>query len=142
MEDLAPALGAVGPLKNVHFNGTLDYPSPFRGKGHSVDAAWETIIRRDTSKSSISISTVVGQSCPSVGAFGVSDSDFKKLNQPNIPELVRLSERQDGQISGSLEIFHQLHCVVRQLRIHMNLLAKPETRTSSVSIRTRTTTRP
>ena len=138
---VAPALGAIGPLKKVQFNGTLDYPSPFRGKGPSVDAAWETIVRRDTSKSTLH-SAVVADQCSLVGAFGISDSDFQNLNQPDIPELVRLSERQGGQISGALEIFHQLHCIVRLARVlHLDLLAESGLRISSDSIRTETTMR-
>ena len=52
----APALEAVLPFATVQFNGTLDYPSPFRGQGPSVDAAWETIVNRETSMASSLIS--------------------------------------------------------------------------------------
>ena len=132
--EAAPAIEAATPLRKVQFNGTLDYPSPFRGKGPSVDAAWQTIIRRDTSKPVQISLRILADGCLSVGAFGISDSDFQKLNQPMIPELVRFSKRQGGQISGSLEIFHQLHCVVRLTRAHIpNLLTEIETRTSSAS---------
>lgn len=52
ISESAPALEAVLPYSDVQFNGTLDYPSPFRGKGSSVDAAWETIVNGETSMTS------------------------------------------------------------------------------------------
>lgn len=55
ISELAPALEAILPYSDVQFNGTLDYPSPFRGKGPSVDAAWETIVNEETSMTSCEI---------------------------------------------------------------------------------------
>lgn len=47
----APALEAALPLRGVRFNGTLDYPSPFRGTpGPEVDAAWETVTHSNDGK--------------------------------------------------------------------------------------------
>ena len=47
-----------------------------------------------------------------VGAFGLSDQEFEKLGIPLIPETTRLSPSQGGGFFGTLEVFHQLHCVV------------------------------
>ena len=47
---VAPAVSAILPYKDTFFNGTLDYPSQFRGTpSPSVDAAWETLVRMDAS---------------------------------------------------------------------------------------------
>ena len=110
----APALEAVLPFTSIQFNGTLDYPSPFRGKGPSVDAAWETVVNRETSMafSYISRSNSDHVATTIVGAFGLSDQEFEKLGIPLIPETTRLSPSQGGGIFGTLEVFHQLHCVV------------------------------
>ncbi|KAL8898430.1 MAG: hypothetical protein Q9207_006697, partial [Kuettlingeria erythrocarpa] len=92
----SPALEAAIPFHPVKFNGTLDYPSAFRGPpSPEVDAAWETLVNRE-----------------SVGAFGISDSDFRKLGQEEIdPTTTRLPASQGGQLMASLEVFHQLHCL-------------------------------
>ena len=40
---LAPALEAI-EYENIVFNGTLDYPSPYRGQPNDdIDAAWNRI---------------------------------------------------------------------------------------------------
>ncbi|KAL8669860.1 MAG: hypothetical protein Q9168_005564 [Polycauliona sp. 1 TL-2023] len=45
----APALGAIEPLRLIKFNGTLDYPSAFRGApSEEVHAAWETVVNRES----------------------------------------------------------------------------------------------
>lgn len=48
-----------------------------------------------------------------VGAFGISDSDFSKLDQEIDQTTTRLRASQGGQLMASLEVFHQLHCLVR-----------------------------
>lgn len=47
---IAPALSAILPYKSLYFNGTLDYPSPFRGTPNpTLDAAWETLVKKESS---------------------------------------------------------------------------------------------
>ena len=51
----APALPAILPYRSVFFNGTLDYPSPFRGTPNpSLDAAWETLVQMNSSPNLLS----------------------------------------------------------------------------------------
>lgn len=46
---VAPAVEATAPLRDVKFNGTLDYPSVFRGPPNPTqDAAWQTLVNRDS----------------------------------------------------------------------------------------------
>lgn len=48
---IAPALSAILPYRSLFFNGTLDYPSPFRGPPNpSLDAAWETLVKKESSE--------------------------------------------------------------------------------------------
>ncbi|KAL8857800.1 MAG: hypothetical protein Q9178_005700 [Gyalolechia marmorata] len=45
----SPALEATTPLHPVKFNGTLDYPSVFRGPPNPAqDAAWEKLVNKDS----------------------------------------------------------------------------------------------
>ncbi|KAL9597002.1 MAG: hypothetical protein Q9219_005428 [cf. Caloplaca sp. 3 TL-2023] len=91
----SPALEATLPLHNVKFNGTLEYPSDFRGPpSPELDDAWETLVNRQ-----------------SIGAFGISDADFLRLNQTLDGNTTRLGDYQGGQLFATLEVFHQLHCL-------------------------------
>lgn len=47
-----------------------------------------------------------------VGAFGISESEFRMLNQPNTENTVRLRDEQGGGFYVMIEVFHQLHCLV------------------------------
>lgn len=53
-----------------------------------------------------------------VGAFGIPESDFQKLDQPLTESTVRLRERQGGGFEVKLEVFHQLHCLVSILNTY------------------------
>ncbi|KAI4247944.1 MAG: hypothetical protein L6R42_009450, partial [Xanthoria sp. 1 TBL-2021] len=91
----SPALEATTPLRHVKFNGTLDYPSVFRGPPNPTqDAAWQTLVNRE-----------------SVGAFGLPTAGFRRLNQTLDGNTTRLSDYQGGQLFATLEVFHQLHCL-------------------------------
>lgn len=48
-----------------------------------------------------------------VGAFGVSDSDFQKLDQDLTGNTTRMTSRQGNQLLATMEVYHQLHCLVR-----------------------------
>ncbi|KAL8660536.1 MAG: hypothetical protein Q9202_006459 [Teloschistes flavicans] len=91
----SPALEATLPLRKVRFNGTLDYPSEFRGlPSPELDAAWETLVNRE-----------------SVGAFGLQEAEFLRLDQTLDWNTTRLADYQGGQMFATLEVFHQLHCL-------------------------------
>ncbi|KAI4248949.1 MAG: hypothetical protein LQ352_005799 [Teloschistes flavicans] len=91
----SPALPAVLPYRSVFFNGTLDYPSPWRGTpSPSLDAAWETIVRME-----------------SMEAFSISEEEYLKLGHPLDENVVRLDENQGGGIFAGLEVYHQMHCL-------------------------------
>ena len=47
-----------------------------------------------------------------VGAFSISELEFRKLDQPINENTVKLTDEQGGGFEVMLEVFHQLHCLV------------------------------
>ena len=88
----SPALTSLNVYHNTRFNGTFDAPSPYRGPpSEELDEAWTRIT--------------------DIGVFGLSDTEFQKINSTYGNSAVRLPDDRGGQKAGSLEVFHQLHCL-------------------------------
>ena len=88
----SPALAFLDVYHDTRFNGTFDAPSPYRGPpSEELDEAWSRIT--------------------DIGVFGLSDTDFQTINPTYGDSAVRLPDDRGGQKAGSLEVFHQLHCL-------------------------------
>ncbi|KAF9819584.1 hypothetical protein IEO21_02048 [Rhodonia placenta] len=85
----SPALEAV-EYHSTLFNGSLTYPSEYRGVPTSeIDAAWDRI------------STVV--------AFPITEDELSNTGKPARPSLAKFV---DGKgYAAELEVVHQLHCL-------------------------------
>ncbi|KAF8812984.1 hypothetical protein BYT27DRAFT_7181937 [Phlegmacium glaucopus] len=79
----------------VRFNGSLDFPSPYRGfPTAALDQAWDRITTNN-----------------SLWPIRISDEDLKKINKSGRPSNVKYKEIDGGGNMGSIEVFHQLHCL-------------------------------
>lgn len=88
----SPASSTLGAYHTARFNGTFDAPSPYRGSpGEDLDAAWSHIT--------------------DIGVFGLSDAELARVDPTFKDSAVELPQSQGGQTAGSLEVFHQLHCL-------------------------------
>ncbi|KAG2365815.1 hypothetical protein BDR07DRAFT_1328799 [Suillus spraguei] len=93
----SPANVVVEPVI-TRFNGTLDFPSIYRGPpSPEIDAAWNRISRN-------------------VGPTQMTRDELLKANATNLRSKVRLPDKVGGGYMASIEISHQMHC--------MNLLRK------------------
>jgi len=80
---------------SVRFNGSLNFPSPYRGPPTpEVDVAWDRITTNN-----------------SLWPIRVSDQDIENFNKGGRPSNVRFWEEDGGGNMGSIEVFHQLHCL-------------------------------
>ncbi|KAI1119895.1 hypothetical protein F5Y10DRAFT_259447 [Nemania abortiva] len=88
----APALEKVGKIsETITFNGTFDFPSVYRGYPNvDVDAAWKRITK--------------------VGPFSLTAEDVIKMGK-SAEECSKLPEELGGGYMGTVEVFHQLHCL-------------------------------
>ncbi|WPH01869.1 Protein of unknown function DUF3328 [Acrodontium crateriforme] len=78
--------------ETVRYNGTLDFPSIYRGTWEEVDAAWIDVVN--------------------IGFLDldVTDEDIKELGED--PEtLARFPEKDGGGYVMTIEYTHQLHCL-------------------------------
>ncbi|KAG2068291.1 hypothetical protein BDR04DRAFT_1232905 [Suillus decipiens] len=88
----SPANVAIEPVF-VRFNGTLDFPSIYRGPpSPEVDAAWNRI----------SIDVRPTQ---------MTREEMLKAGATNLPSKVRLPDKIGGGYMVSIEATHQMHCV-------------------------------
>ncbi|EED83399.1 predicted protein [Postia placenta Mad-698-R] len=72
------------------FNGSLTYPSIFRGSpSPELDAAWDRI--------------------STVRPIAITDDDLSRAGKPILPSLVKINN--DGRYIAELEVVHQLHCL-------------------------------
>ena len=53
----------------------------------------------------------------SVKLIRLSDEELKNLHKDGRPSNVRFGEQDGGGSMGSLNLFHQLHCLVRTLLV-------------------------
>jgi len=79
----------------IRFNGSLDFPSPYRGTPTpELDEAWDRITTNN-----------------SLWPIRITDEDLKKINKSGRSSNVKYRERDGGGNMGSIEVFHQLHCL-------------------------------
>ncbi|KAH0422954.1 hypothetical protein CcaCcLH18_12506 [Colletotrichum camelliae] len=89
-----PALSILegdNPYTLRKFNGSVFFSSPYKGPpSDTVDSAWHQITH--------------------MGAFSLTEEEILKIGKD--PEIaVRLPPELGGQYMGTLEVFHQLHCL-------------------------------
>ncbi|KAI0927033.1 hypothetical protein AcV5_007676 [Taiwanofungus camphoratus] len=90
----SPAYEAV-EYKTVRFNGTLDFPSPYSGPpSPAVDAAWDRITTNN-----------------SLRPIRVADRVLDKIYKSGRASNVQYHEEDGGESMGTIEVFHQLHCL-------------------------------
>ncbi|KAF7333837.1 hypothetical protein MVEN_02340600 [Mycena venus] len=90
----SPAHEAV-EYYNVRFNGHLSSVTTYRGPpSPAIDAAWDRISENNTLR-----------------PIRVSDEELKKIYKSDRPSNVRFSPENGGGSLGSIEVFHQLHCL-------------------------------
>ncbi|KAG0697867.1 hypothetical protein DFH29DRAFT_129551 [Suillus ampliporus] len=88
----SPASGAVEPVI-VRFNGTLDYPSIYRGRpSPEIDAAWARISHN-------------------VLPTRMTLEEILKAGEVDSPSKVKYPENDGGGFMVSLEATHQMHCL-------------------------------
>ncbi|KAG1813507.1 uncharacterized protein BJ212DRAFT_394744 [Suillus subaureus] len=88
----SPAIVAVEPVI-VRFNGTLDFPSIYRGPpSPEIDAAWARIAQ-------------------DVLPTRMSLEDFVKAGEVDSPSKVKYPATYGGGLVVSMEAYHQLHCL-------------------------------
>ncbi|TDZ21045.1 Cyclochlorotine biosynthesis protein O [Colletotrichum orbiculare MAFF 240422] len=90
----SPALSILegdNPYTLRKFNGSVFFSSPYKGPpSDTVDSAWHQITH--------------------MGAFSLTEEEILKIGKD--PEIaVRLPQELGGQYMGTLEVFHQLHCL-------------------------------
>ncbi|KAH9947885.1 hypothetical protein B0H21DRAFT_691211 [Amylocystis lapponica] len=79
--------------ETITFNGTLDYPSIYRGPpSPEIDAAWDRL--SDDGK-----------------IISITKEDLLRMGKADRPSLVRFQESDGGGYMAGLELPHQLHCV-------------------------------
>ena len=118
----APVFEAV-EYEIVKVEGVLDTISPYMGSGPDVDAAWDRLTwnnscmyRTRASHSTLAPFRVSADATLlSVKLIRLSDEELKKLHKDGRPSNVRFSKQDGGGSMGALNLFHQLHCVVRTL---------------------------
>ncbi|KAK3171335.1 hypothetical protein OEA41_003419 [Lepraria neglecta] len=92
----APANEALRYLDEpTQLNESFTFPSIYRGDPNDeIDAAWSKIT--------------------DIGAMRISEEELEKLNPLFAKSAVRCPEKMGGGYMGSLEVFHQLHCVIAE----------------------------
>jgi len=90
-QEFTDAVAAVGNRKPLTFDGEFFSPSKFRGYPNSeIDAAWDNITL--------------------VGSLAISRADMIRINKL-VPSSADLPEEVNESYQGSIEVFHQLHCL-------------------------------
>jgi len=90
----SPAYGII-EYSTVRFNGSLDFPSPYRGLPTvALDQAWDRITTNN-----------------SLWPIRISDEDLNMINKSGRWSNVKYREIDGGGNMGSIEVFHQLHCL-------------------------------
>ncbi|KAJ3509494.1 hypothetical protein NLJ89_g5193 [Agrocybe chaxingu] len=90
----SPAHEAVH-YETVRFNGSLDFPSPYAGPpSPAIDAAWDRITTNNA-----------------LWTIRLSDDDLERIHKAGRPSNVRYRPEDGGGNMGSIEVFHQLHCL-------------------------------
>ncbi|OSX59827.1 hypothetical protein POSPLADRAFT_1149671 [Postia placenta MAD-698-R-SB12] len=78
---------------NVKFNGTLTWPSEFRGTpSPELDAAWKRI-------------------AADMRPFRITGDVLRKIGKEARPSLVKFLDEDGGGYLATLEVTHQLHCL-------------------------------
>ena len=112
---LAPANVAVEYYKEITtFNGSLEFDSIYRGEPNpELDAAWsrigiDGIITRYSAKKHNF--TCLHDLVPPTR---LTLEELKKIGKTDSPSIVKFPEEEGGGYMASVEVFHQLHCLVR-----------------------------
>ena len=108
------------------FRGSFGLQTPFTGVGPEVDAAWDNITDGKYTDQAV-VELRVSNIGPIGGAIGITEDEWKVAN-PNHEYPVMLKEdHSTGRYLASLDVFHQLHCVVS-----LRCFIKVQTETDSV----------
>ena len=104
----APALEVVkDDYEVVRFISSYKSQSPYKGPpSPDVDAAWDRIIEGRCCKNDIVLSNI-----NIVGAMSITQETLDRINASE--HAVKLPDESGGGYLAILEVFHQLHCVVR-----------------------------
>ncbi|KAF9554912.1 hypothetical protein CPC08DRAFT_712486 [Agrocybe pediades] len=79
----------------VRFNASLDFPSPYSGKPRpELEEAWDRISTKNT-----------------LWPIRVSDDTLEQIHKFGRKSNVRYMESDGGGSMGTVEVFHQLHCL-------------------------------
>lgn len=105
----APANVAVEYYKDLTvFNGTLNYPSVYRGyPTPEIDAAWQ--------RQRLVSLMVHNTDCllnPAVGRTRLTREQLLMIGKEDTPSIVKYRKEDEGGYMASLEFTHQLHCLV------------------------------
>lgn len=111
----APVLQDIpARLATVRFNGSLDYPSEYRGAPSlQVDGAWDKMTKGKYLIQYIKHANISYLTISLVKIISVSESDVIKSGSTK--DAVRVPEEFGGGYMATLEITHQLHCLVSSL---------------------------
>ena len=116
---VAPANEAIEYNRELTmFNGTFNFPSEFRGPPTpEIDAAWMGISQggelHDTCKRNIS--TRYSLLMALVKPTRLTLEQVLKIGKFDTPSKVKFREEDGGGYMASMEVTHQLHCLVRRV---------------------------
>ena len=107
----APASDII-EYHDVHFNGTLTHPSPYKGPpSQEVDQRWDNIAMLEP--------------------FGVSERTIRGLGK----DPAKAVKMPDGEkYLASVEVIHQLHCLVSNTFCEITLLTVTESDSTSIEL--------
>lgn len=71
-------------------------------------------MQRGRGSRTVSVSSILDKSSAhkAVGAFSLSETDFSAVDSTFKESAVKLKDHMGGGYMASLEVFHQLHCLV------------------------------
>ena len=112
-QNVAPAIDEIDlSHHDVRFNGTIDFPSQYRGEpSPALDEAWEKITNGPPLKS---IALLFPLMSP-VSMARITEEEFKSI--PHNPDTIRISDDFGGGYMASPEVYHQLHCLVGSMEM-------------------------
>jgi hypothetical protein len=96
------------------FRGTFGWKTPWTGIGPKVDAAWDNITDGKICSfySTVQPERVVIIAGPIGGAIGITKEQWEAVNEYHDFPVMLEKDHGTGQYLGSLDVCHQLHCVV------------------------------
>ena len=96
----------------TRINGSFRFPSIYRGDPTpEIDEAWSKLTDSRLCSLSLSIQSLTSH-LKKVGSMRVSEDELNIIDPTFKESAVKYPDIMGGGYMGSLEVFHQLHCIV------------------------------